>query len=309
MTDALVKPLRIDHWTKNLVLIIGFIFAVFYNNNYSINYYTLIFAFLILCISASSNYLINEFLDRRTDKFHPIKKLRTFVRLNKGNESKKILIEYFFLISFSLTSSYFINQSFFILNLVFIFFGIIYNVRPIRIKDIFLLDVILESVNNPLRFLMGWSVLMPNYFPPISIVLFFWLSGCFLMTMKRYSEYCYLVKHIKPEKYRLSFKHYNKKNLFELSILYSLSSLLFFTIFVIKYKIELIIIIPIGILLYLRVFKISTTKNSLIMRVEKIYRDKIFLYIALLAVTCAFILLRLDLNYLEIFLKKDLIKF
>ena len=144
---------------------------------------------LIFCISASSNYLINEFLDRGTDKFHPIKKLRTFVK-EKKNENKEILIEYFFLVSFSVVASYFINKSF-TLNLIFIF-GIFYNVKLIRIKDI-LLDVILESANNPLRFLMGWSVLMPNFFPPISIVLFFWLSGCFLMTMKRYSEYSYLV--------------------------------------------------------------------------------------------------------------------
>ena len=73
MTSSLIKPLRVDHWTKNLVLILGFIFAIFYDNSHSINYFILIFAFLILCISASSNYLINEFLDRGTDKFHPIR--------------------------------------------------------------------------------------------------------------------------------------------------------------------------------------------------------------------------------------------
>lgn len=308
MTSYLIKPLRVDHWTKNLVLILGFIFAIFYDNSHSINYFTIFFAFLILCISASSNYLINEFLDRGTDKFHPIKKLRTFVQVKK-NENKEILIEYFFLVSFSVVSSYFINKSFFTLNLIFIVFGIFYNVKPIRIKDIFLLDVILESANNPLRFLMGWSVLMPNFFPPISIVLFFWLSGCFLMTMKRYSEYSYLVKYIKPEKYRLSFKKYNQKNLFELSILYSLFSLLFFTIFIIKYKIELILIIPFAILMYLRIFSISQKKDSLIMRVEKIYKDKIFVYLVILGFVVSFILLKLDLSYLKIFLIQDLRSF
>ena len=33
--------------------------------------------------------------------------------------------------------------------------GIIYNVKPIRSKDIVFIDVLSESVNNPLRFLLG----------------------------------------------------------------------------------------------------------------------------------------------------------
>ncbi len=309
MIKEILSPLRIDHWVKNLVLIIGFIFAFFYNKTLIINYYNLIFSFLILCLSASSNYLINEYLDRNTDKYHPIKKIRTFVKLKDKNDTRSIILKYFILVFISITCSYFINKTFFILNIIFIFFGVLYNLKPLRLKDVFLIDVILESANNPLRFLMGWSVLLPEFYPPSSIILFFWFSGCFLMTMKRYSEYRYLLKYIKPEKYRLSFKFYTSQNLFDLSIFYCLLSLLFFTIFVIKYKIELILIIPIGILLYLRVFKISTIKNSLIMRVEKIYKDKIFLYIVLLGAICTFILLGLELDYLEIFLKKDLIKF
>ena len=29
MTSSLIKPLRVDHWTKNLVLILEVIFAIF----------------------------------------------------------------------------------------------------------------------------------------------------------------------------------------------------------------------------------------------------------------------------------------
>ena len=49
----------------------------------------------------------------------------------------------------------------------------LYNLKPLRLKDVFLIDVILESANNPLRFLMGWSVLLPEFYPPSSIILFF----------------------------------------------------------------------------------------------------------------------------------------
>ena len=65
-----------------------------------------------------------------------------------------------------------------------------------KVKDIFILDVVLESVNNPTRLLMGWFLISPNLLPPISIIFFLWFVGCFLMTMKRYSEY----KFIKQKK-------------------------------------------------------------------------------------------------------------
>ncbi len=304
MIKNILNPLRIDHWTKNFVLVFGYIFATFYYSENFYNFNKLIYGFFIICISASANYLINEFLDKETDKFHPIKKFRTFV---KAKKSKGVFFEYIFLVFLSIIFSYFINFTFFILNITFIFFGYLYNVRPFRLKDIVLLDVILESANNPLRFIMGWSILLPDYYPPLSIILFFWFAGCFLMSMKRYTEYHYLVKKIKPEKYRNSFKYYNKNNLFNLSIFYCLFSFFFFTIFIIKYKIELIIISPFAILLYMRVFAISLVQNSLIMRIEKIYRDKFFLYILLFSIFFSIILLKIDIPSLQLFEQNNLI--
>ena len=218
MINQILKPLRIDHWTKNLVLVVGYFFSLFFIENINeLNVFILILGFFALCISASSNYLINEFLDKKYDKFHPQKKVRTYV---KKFRDKNIFFKYLALVSISILVSLFINNTFLILNIIFLLFGILYNVEPIRLKDIFLIDVILESANNPLRFLMGWAIVIPNYYPPISLVLFFWLVGCFLMSMKRYSEYNFLNKKINPIKYRKSFKSYNSQNLFDLSILY-----------------------------------------------------------------------------------------
>ena len=310
MLQNILKPLRIDHWIKNLVLILGIIFAIFYTENEIYNFKNSILSFLILCLSASSNYWINEYYDRHTDKFHPIKKMRTFAKSEvKKRNSNNIFFQYLILISLSIVFSYFINKSFFLLNLTFIFCGILYNLKPIRVKDVFILDVILEAINNPIRFLMGWVVILPDYYPPISIILFFWFAGCFLMTMKRYSEYLFLSKFINPRKYRKSFELYNEKNLFDISIFYCLLSLSFFIIFVIKYKIELILILPLAILMYVRIFKISLNKDSLIMRVEKIYKDKLFLYLFILGVLVSLILIKLDINFLKIFLKRELFLF
>ena len=61
--------------------------------------------------------------------------------------------------------------------------------------------------------------------------------------------------------------------------------------------------------MYVRIFKISLNKDSLIMRVEKIYKDKLFLYLFILGVLVSLILIKLDINFLKIFLKRELFLF
>ena len=49
--------------------------------------------------------------------------------------------------------------------------GILYNVEPIRTKDRAYVDVLSESINNPLRFLLGWSAIVSDVLPPSSVLL------------------------------------------------------------------------------------------------------------------------------------------
>ena len=67
--------------------------------------------------------------------------------------------------------------------------GVAYNVRPIRTKEVPYVDVLSESVNNPIRLLLGWFALIPDRFPPISLLLAYWMVGAFFMAMKRFAEY------------------------------------------------------------------------------------------------------------------------
>ena len=54
--------------------------------------------------------------------------------------------------------------------------GVAYNVEPVRLKDRTYLDVIAESFNNPVRLWLRWYALLPShYYPPLSIVLAWWL--------------------------------------------------------------------------------------------------------------------------------------
>src|SRR3546814_7969196 len=67
--------------------------------------------------------------------------------------------------------------------------GLAYNVPPLRTKDVPYLDVLSESVNNPLRLAIGWAMIDPGSLPPVSIIIAYWFGGAFLMGTKRLSEY------------------------------------------------------------------------------------------------------------------------
>ena len=59
----------------------------------------------------------------------------------------------------------------FFVGCIFALQGIVYNVPPLRTKDKPYLDVISESVNNPIRLLIGWAMVDPTTLPPSSIIL------------------------------------------------------------------------------------------------------------------------------------------
>ena len=63
-----------------------------------------------------------------------------------------------------------LNGPFFWSSLFLLVMGCVYNIPPIRSKDLPYVDVLSESVNNPIRLLLGWFAVDPVDFPPASIV-------------------------------------------------------------------------------------------------------------------------------------------
>ena len=93
--------------------------------------------------------------------------------------------------------------------LILLFMGLLYNVKPIRLKDRPYLDILSESLNNPIRLLLGWYAVINLTLPPSSLILSFWMGGAFLMTVKRFAE----IRSVKKkylQKYRASFKFYTE---------------------------------------------------------------------------------------------------
>ena len=139
-----------------------------------------------ICI-ASANYVINEWFDRESDKFHPEKSRRAAVRTQLNGTI--IFLEWAGLVSVGLSCALASSSIMFLVVAVFALQGLIYNVPPLRSKDKAYLDVISESINNPLRLMIGWAMVDPTTLPPGSIILMYWAGGAFLMAAKRLSEY------------------------------------------------------------------------------------------------------------------------
>ena len=96
---------------------------------------------------------------------------------------------------FGLAWLLFPNRLYIITLAVLMGFALLYNINPIRLKDKAFLDVISESINNPLRLLLGWYAVVPadyRLLPPLSIIFAWWFFGALLMTGKRYSEYRFI---------------------------------------------------------------------------------------------------------------------
>jgi len=140
----------------------------------------------VSCVSFS-NYVINEWFDRDSDRFHPINKNRVMVTQEMNPAAVCFL--YFSLLSAGLVFAGFISTSFFTASVILVLSGVIYNIKPLRVKDIFLLDVLVDSFSSPLRFLLGWLIVLGHSMPPTALLLCFWSGGAYFMIKKRDREY------------------------------------------------------------------------------------------------------------------------
>ncbi len=287
MTDMHVKQLsqnlkkyvsiaRPDHWIKNIFMIPGTVLALLLGDHIE-NFHLMKFvgAVLVLCLLSSANYVINEYLDSASDKYHPMKSKRAGARGEL--ELLSVVLLYLVLAVAGLLLAAKLGIMFLLTAVVFLAMGGIYNVEPIRTKDRAYLDVLSEAVNNPLRFLLGWFVVIGDTLPPSSVLLSYWMGGAFLMAMKRYSEYRQFPDKARIGLYRKSFKFYDEEKLLLSSLFYALNSVFFLGVFLIKYRIEYFLSLPFITVLFVWYMKIALKKNSAAQAPEKLYSEKSFL--------------------------------
>lgn len=305
MIKDYVKIARPDHWIKQLFIVPGIVFAIFLIGIEGIDPVQIVLAFISTCFTASANYVINEWLDAEFDRFHPTKKNRPVVADNLS--VRWIMAEYVLLAVLGMLFGWISGRLVFYMEAFLLIMGILYNVRPFRTKEIPYLDVISESVNNAIRLLIGWFAITGNYYPPVSIVIGYWMGGAFLMAVKRYAEFRMIGDKELAGLYRRSFRYYTEESLLLSSFFYALMSVFFCGIFMIKYKIELIFSIPALCGLFCYYLMLSYKQDSSVQKPEKLYREKGLMLYILFFIILLTVLMLVNIEGLGIFIGTELV--
>ena len=301
------KIARLDHWVKQLFVLPGAWLALsMIGTKPPIELiYRLGLGLLATSAAASANYCINEWLDMEFDQFHPIKKYRPFV--TSKLKTSIVLTEYTFFIVIALIMASFVSIPVFMAELILLLMGIFYNVKPFRTKDIPYIDVLSESINNAIRLLVGWFCVTNQYWPPISIVVGYWMGGAFLMAAKRFSEYRMIGDPEQAKLYRKSFGRYTELRLLVSAIFYGKLAVFFCGVFLIKYKVELLILIPFICILFCYYLSICFKSDSAAQRPEKLFRERRLVLLCAVVIAVFVICSIVSIPALNVFLRTDLI--
>lgn len=279
---AYIAIARPDHWVKNGFMVLGVLLAISYQPDVLsvAGLARLLLAVAATCLVASSNYVLNEILDAPRDAFHPDKRHRP---IPSGRVRLPLAwVEWLALGAGGLAIGWLINLPFFLSSAWLWGMGLVYNVPPLRTKEWPYVDVLTESINNPIRLMLGWFALIDTRVPPLSLAIAYWMAGAFLMATKRYAEYRHFADPETAAAYRRSFRHYDEERLLVSMFFYAVTAALFGGIFILRYHLELVLCVPAVAGLFAYYLRLGMLADSPAERPESLYRHRGFVTYLLL---------------------------
>jgi 4-hydroxybenzoate polyprenyltransferase len=246
-----------------------------------------------VCLVASSNYVINEILDAPFDRHHPEKSLRA---VPSGRVSVPLAyVEWLLLAAIGIAIGAFLSVGLGVALAALWIMGCVYNIPPIRSKDIPYADVISEAVNNPLRMLVGWYIVNPGGLAPVSLLVSYWMVGCYFMAVKRFAEYRHLGDRSRAIAYRRSFAGVTEERLLISIVFYASAAMLFFGAFAMRYRIELIVSFPLIAFVMAIYLAVGFRPDSAAQRPEGLYREPLLMAAVVACTVLVAVLLFVDL--------------
>ena len=303
-----VRMARPDHWVKNLAVLPGTAAAVILLRAPLLPLIRpLLLGLASVCLVSSANYVLNEWLDAPFDRLHPVKRSRPSVT---GLVKRQfVYIEYAMTAVAGLLLALAVSRLLLLTALALLVMGVLYNVKPFRTKDRAYMDVLSESINNPIRLLMGWFIVTNQFLPPSTLVLGYWMGGAFLMAVKRYSESRLFPDRKTAGLYRRSFARYTDESLLLSSVFYAIIASLLIGVFMIKYRVELVLTFPLLAILFVWYLRVGLKPDSAAQHPERLFREKgLFFFVLLLAVLMV-VLLFVDIPWLHVLLSNSLLTF
>jgi len=290
---------RVDHWFKNVFVLPGIVAAIGIDQQ-SLEprlAIRIVVGLLSVCLVASSNYVINEVLDAPYDRTHPTKRLRP---VPSGRVSIPLAyVQWIALMAAGLWLGAQISTGFVLSVFALWVMGCVYNIPPIRSKDLPYIDVLSEAVNNPLRMLAGWFIPTTHSIAPASLLLSYWMVGCYFMAIKRYAEYREIGDPERAAAYRRSFAYYTEERLLVSVMFYGSAAMLFLGAFIMRYRLELILVFPLVALVMAIYLALAFKPDSAVQRPEGLYREPALMAAVVLCTVVGFVFLLVDVPALH----------
>lgn len=292
-----VRILRIDHWFKNVFVVPGIVVAWFFYGS-QLDGGALVWrvplGLLAVSLVASANYTLNEILDAPFDRLHPTKGDRP---VPSGLVNVPLAYVQWVVVGLiGLALCVPLGWRFTVVGAWLFVMGVLYNVPPLRLKDVVFVDVLCESVNNAIRLLAGWYLAMPHAtLPPLSLVMSYWMIGCYFMALKRFAEYRAIGDHEVAATYRHSFARYTDDILLVTTMGYASAAMLFFGAFAVRYRIELLFGFPLIAIVMAIYLEIALRPDSPIQTPERLYREPVLMAACAVCAAVLLFLVAVDL--------------
>jgi len=173
----MIKVLRINQWSKNLL-----IFVVMFAAN-SINFTNvsiLSILFFSFSLIVSSTYILNDLVDIQSDQNHPTKKNRPLASGKLSKNKGVIIMIILFLIGNVII--FFLNQNLLVYSFSYVFFTLIYS---FKLKYLKYADLINISILFLIRLSIGGEALSINI--SLALYIFVFFSSLGVVTGKKLS--------------------------------------------------------------------------------------------------------------------------
>ena len=283
---GIFRLLRVKQYYKNLIMLVGIFFA---GKLFQFSLYPKIFlGFVVLCLSSSIIYILNDIRDLSADQFHPEKKKSR--PLAAGILSVKFAwIILFVIILLDGLILYFLPPLFLFMVGLILLNGLLYNYF---LKDVPFADVIGLSTIYIWRALAGCILIDVSISPWLTITVF--LTALLLATGKRIADLS-LIGGNNASNHKKSYRAYTAKILDKFLIIIATSLFVVYTLYCVLGPSEatsifaleknlLIYSTPIALFLIFRFIFLINNSPELARRTEKLFFDKQMLIGAILLV-------------------------
>ncbi len=220
MFKAVFRLVRVGQWYKNLAVLFPVFFAP---ENLLYSWLEYLIAFSGFCLASSITYIVNDWMDRESDRLHPVKKNRSLASGAISGMQAAVIV--FILFLFVLTACFYLGLFYGLVILTYVVFT---NAYSFGLKNVPVLDILLISLNFILRMGAGINTFAPGQIWPYYLLIFSIIV--LLLSHKRSSD----VKIVGEDaiKHKPVLRFYTKKNTYIVRVIaYFILLLVFYALF------------------------------------------------------------------------------